>query len=235
MSLMLVEEVTVDELRAALPKHLAQGVSQAVLDTINGILHNPDMSDYFKANVLTYTKVLSEGKYKLTDYINAVHYVTYKSIGYTNEGAYEKVFPERWQRMVDEGKTPKEISSFVAAYNRGQMVQRIFEFTLIPTHILNAHHFQEAINTQVELMRSANSEKVRCDAANSLLTHLKRPETVKMEIDVGVKENSAVGELRNALNALVAEQRNSILSGANTALDIAEEKVISGEFEDVSN
>lgn len=233
MTLVPFEEVTADELRAALPKHLAQGVSQAVLDNINEIIADPEMMDYFKNNILSYTKVLSEGKYKIQDYLNAVHYVSFKLIGYTNNDAYAKVFPHRYERLLDEGKNAKQISSYVAAYNSNQLVNRIWEFTLIPTHILNAHHFQQAINVQVELMTSSNSDKVRCDAANSLLTHLKRPETVKMEIDLGNKQDSIIGELRDAVNALSAAQMNSILSGSSTALDIAQEKIINGDFEEV--
>lgn len=233
MSLVPIEEITADELREALPKHLVQGVSQQVLDSINTIIHDPDMMDTFKDNILNYTTVLKEGKYKIQDYINAVHYVSFKLIGNTNVDAYAKVFPHRYQRLLDEGKTDKQISAYVAAYNANQLVNRIWEFTLIPTHILNAHHFQQAINVQVELMHTATSEKVRSDAANSLLTHLKRPETVKMEIDIGNKDDSVIGELRNAVQALTAAQKNAISSGSSTAHDIASEKIINGVFEEV--
>lgn len=225
--------MTADELRDALPKHLVQGVSQQVLDNINAIMHDPDMMDDFKNNMLNYIKVLSTGKYKIQDYINAVHYVSFKLIGFNNTEAYAKVFPDRYQRLLDMEKTAKQISSYVANYNSNELVNKIWEQTLIPTHVLNAHHFQQAINVQVELMTTASSEKVRCDAANSLLTHLKRPETIKMEIDMGNKEGSVIGELRNTINELVAAQRMSIQAGAQTAHDIAQEKIIQGNWEEV--
>ena len=225
--------MTADELRDALPKHLVQGVSQQVLDNINSIMHDPDMMDDFKNNMLNYIKVLSTGKYKIQDYINAVHYVSFKLIGFNNTEAYAKVFPDRYQRLLDMEKTAKQISSYVANYNSNELVNKIWEQTLIPTHVLNAHHFQQAINVQVELMTTASSEKVRCDAANSLLTHLKRPETIKMEIDMGNKQESVIGDLRNAVNELVAAQRMSIAAGAQTAHDVAQEKIITGDWEEV--
>jgi hypothetical protein len=225
--------MTADELRDALPKHLIQGVSQQVLDNINDIIHDPDMMDHFKDNMLNYVKILSTGKYKITDYINAVHYVSFKLIGFNNTEAYAKVFPDRYQRLLDMDKTPKQISSYVANYNSNELVNKIWEQTLIPTHVLNAHHFQQAINVQVDLMLNSSSDKVKCDAANSLLTHLKRPETVKMEIDIGNNSGGVISELNKTIQELVAAQRTSIMSGSQTAHDIAQEKIINGSYEEM--
>ena len=89
--------------------------------------------------------------------------------------------------------------------------------------------FQKALNVQADLMVNANSEKVRSDAANSLLTHLKRPEVTKIELDVGLKEDKTIDGLRQATMALAASQRDMIKSGMMNAKEVAHSQIIEGE------
>jgi len=62
-------------------------------------------------------------------------------------------------------------------------------------------------------------------AANSILTHLKPPETQKMELEVTTKENSAIDDLRKATQELAAQQRQQIQSGAQNAQEVAHTKI----------
>jgi len=98
--------------------------------------------------------------------------------------------------------------------------------------VLNQDHYQRAINTQVELMLSANSEKVRSDAANSILIHLKPPETQKIELDIGLKKDSTINALRVATQELVARQRLTIESGGMNAQEIAHSGLVIEHQED---
>ena len=109
------------------------------------------------------------------------------------------------------------------------MVTLLYEQTLIPTHILNQDLFQKALNVQAELMVSANSEKVRSDAANSLINALKPPETKKVQLDVGIREDQSIGALREATMALAAQQRLMLQSGTTNAQEVAHAKIIHGE------
>jgi hypothetical protein len=82
-------------------------------------------------------------------------------------------------------------------------------------------------------MVGAKSEKVRTDAANSLLVHLKQPETTKVHLDVRVKEDDSIKELRDVTMELVKQQRQMIEAGSMNAKQVAESKIISGDFERV--
>jgi len=75
-------------------------------------------------------------------------------------------------------------------------------------------------------MTTADSEKVRTDAANSLLNHLKAPETSKIEIDMNVKQQDGIGDLREATLELVKAQRLAIEGGQNTAKEIAHTTIV---------
>jgi hypothetical protein len=92
--------------------------------------------------------------------------------------------------------------------------------------------FQKAVTTQAELMTNPNvSDKVRSDAANSLMTHLKPPEARKLELDVAMAEDDSLRELRRAVTDLAVAQKEAIEVGVEDAQRIAESKLIDGESE----
>lgn len=227
------QHITKEQLTKALPKTLQSSVSDKLIDSLNKLMNDPELSHNFRDNLLGYTSVMREGKFKLTDYINAVRYVSYKLLGASNIEAYTKTFPDRYKRMINDNVPDRQIASFVAAYNRTKLVNLVYEQTLVPTHVLNADLHQKAINVLAELMLTARSEKVRADAANSLVTHLKPPETRKFELDIAYKEDKSISELREATIALAAQQREMIKAGMKNAQEIAHEKVINGEYSDV--
>lgn len=75
---------------------------------------------------------------------------------------------------------------------------------------------------------------MRCDAANSLLTHLKMPETQKVELEIGVREDSSIAALRATTLELARQQRLMVESGAMNAQEVAHGKlVIDAEFVEV--
>ena len=220
------EQLTKDQFVRVLPKHVKSRVTDELVDEINGLITDPKLRENYRENLLSYTSVLADGKYKIGDYINAVKYVSYKLLGSSNIEAYSKTFPDRFQRLVQEGADDKTISSYSTAYNKNKLVNLIFEQTLVPSHILNADLYQKALNVQAQLMISAASEKVRSDAANSLLTHLKMPETTKIELDVGIKVDKSIEDLRTTTLELVKQQRLMLESGAMNAKEVAHSNLI---------
>ncbi len=221
-----MQNITHDQLKQALPKNLRRKITPQLVDKINGIIVDPMIGESFRDNLLGFTEVMTGGKFKLSQYINAIKYVSYKLLGQSNINAWMATHPESWQRLVDEGNTKKDISSYVAAYNKTKLVNLIYEQTLVPTHILNAHLFQEALNAQATLMNHAKSEMVRTNAANSLLMHLKRPEAQKVELDIGFKEDESIQALRASTLALVEQQKKMLTAGHMNALEIAESELI---------
>jgi hypothetical protein len=75
--------------------------------------------------------------------------------------------------------------------------------------------YQQALNVQADLMMNAKSEKVRSEAANSILTQLKPPEKKQLEIDIGIKEDSAIADLRASTLELVEQQKAMIRDGVS--------------------
>ena len=218
--------LTLDQFQLALPDKVKKSINQELIDQINNTLSDPEMFEAYRDNLISYTKVMADGKFKVTQYVDAVRYVSFKLMGCTNIEAYTKTFPDKYQRFVQQGVSAKDIASYVTAYNKSKLVNLIFEQTLIPSHVLNQDLYQRALNVQADLMMNAKSEKVRCDAANSLLTQLKAPEVKKVELDIGVREDSSIAALRQTTMELARQQRLMMESGAMNAQEIAHGKLI---------
>jgi glucan phosphorylase len=218
--------LTVDQFRQALPEKVKKSINQELIDQINITLSDPDMYEAYRDNLLSYTRVMADGRFKVSEYINAVKYVSHKLMGATNIEAYSKTFPDKIHRFAANGVSSKDVASYVTAYNKSKLVNLIFEQTLIPSYVLNQDLYQKALNVQADLMVNAKSEKVRSDAANSLLTHLKMPETQKVELDVKVSEDSSIAALRATTLELARQQRMMLEAGAMNAQEIAHSKLV---------
>lgn len=206
--------LSLDLVQKAVPANLKNAVTQTLVDKINTISSEPLVAEQIRDNFISYTGVLKEGKFKTEDYLNAVAFVSYKLMGYSNQESYFKTFPQRYQDMLAAGKGQKDIASFVSIYARGKLVNLILEQTLVPTWVLNQDLYQEAINTQAKIMKDPDvCSRDRVAAANSILTHLGKPKEAGPLLNIDMREQSGVNELRGLLSQLAGQQVQQIQSG----------------------
>jgi hypothetical protein len=224
----LVEHLTLEQIRLAVPPHLINSVTQEMVDDLNSLATDPLLGSAIRENFLGYTKVMAEGRFKIEDYISAVKYVTYKLMGYSNEEAYSRAFPNRYQILLDRNTSKKDISSHVSAYHKNKLVSLIMENALMPTWVLNQDMFQKALSVQYEIMNDQTmGGKVRVEAANSLLTHLAKPkEANKFQINVGV-EHSGMKEMREMMEKMAQQQQGLIVEGKATTVELADAELVS--------
>ena len=218
--------LTTEQFKQVVPNQFKACVSQELIDQINQTLADPDMYETYRDNLLGYAHVMREGKFKMEDYINAIKYCSHKIMGASNIDAYVKTFPDKYQAMLSAGKNAKDISSFVTSYNKNKLVNLILEQSMIPSWVLNQDMYQKALNHQLYLMLNAKSEKVQSDAANSILVHLKPPEVTKVELDIGLKKDSAMEDLKSTLAELALTQKQFISAGVTQVKDLAQQKLV---------
>lgn len=218
--------LTTEQFKQVVPNQFKACVSQELIDQINKTLADPDMYETYRDNLLGYAHVMKEGKFKMEDYINAIKYCSHKIMGASNIDAYVKTFPDKYQAMLSAGKNAKDISSFVTSYNKNKLVNLILEQSMIPSWVLNQDMYQKALNHQLYLMLNAKSEKVQSDAANSILVHLKPPEVTKVELDIGLKKDSAMDDLKQNLAELALMQKQFISAGVTQVKDLAQQKLV---------
>lgn len=225
----MTQLITREMLTTALPNRIGNNISDETLTEWNALIQDPEMIEAYQENFIGFTNILTEGKYKMTDYINAIMYVTHRLICDTNKEAYRKVFPQKYDDWVKSGIPSTYIDSYISSYNRSKLVTKMLEQAAIPFWILNQPTQQKMLNVLVDLAMNADSEKVRCDAANNALNHIKPPEVSKFQLDVDIKQDRTLDELRNAVSVLVSQQHEAISMKNVTAKDIAESKIIRAE------
>jgi hypothetical protein len=219
----------------AVPPNLKNAVSDDLVDRLNAITSDQILAEEVRNNFISYASVLREGKFKLEDYLNAVTYVSHRLNGDTQHDAYFKTFPSRYQNLMALGKTPKEISNYVAMFNKGKLVQKIQEQTLTPAWVMNQDMFQAALNTNYQIMMDDDvSPKVRVEAANSLLTHLQKPKEVTPAVNIDLRESSGLSELKKALGQLATQQQQLIEQGGSTR-DVAAQRIIDVSAQEVED
>lgn len=214
--------LTLKEVQDSLPAGQKGVITQDMVDQLNALSRDPEEARYIRENFISFSQVLAEGRFKLGDYVRAVMYVSHKVMGKSNLDSYKATFPERYQQMVADGRQPKDIASYVAAYNKGKLVNLVYERAMIPTWVLNQDMFQSALNTQYEIMNDVNvSDKVRVEAANSILTHLKKPETNKAELKIEIGMNDGMAALEKRLAEMAEVQQRTIEGRMMTAQEVA--------------
>lgn len=208
--------LSIEDVARALPENLKGAATQELTDRINTASGDPVLDEAVRENFVTYSSVLRDGRFKTADYLNAVMYVSFKLMGHSNLEAYQRTFPKRYADLVNRNTSSKDISAYVSAYNKGKLVNMILEQSLVPVWVLNQHTYQEAINTQAHLMVHAQSEKVQCEAANSILTHLAKPKDAVPLIQLDVTNNNGIESLKDMLKQLATRQLEAIEMGVDT-------------------
>jgi len=229
--------MTLDELKNAVPKHSRGLISQGIVEIFNALEldEGPDFAEHYKQNFVSMSSILKTGKFSTKDYISAVKYVSHKLLENSDIDAYHMTFPDRYRRLMDKWTAEglpedeirgKKISPYVTAYKKTELVTRVLEQSLVPSRILNAPMFQDALNVQAGLMYTARSEQVRSQAAESVMKYTMSPEVQKIELEIGVKGQDEIMALRTEMHRLASQQQGTIESGTNTSLQIAEQKIM---------
>lgn len=214
------------DIRDMLPMRTSKTMTQLACKKLNSILSKDEEPAVLREHLLTFANVLRNNTLSVEAYVNAVRFASYKMVGMTNLDAYKKTFPEKVARWMAEGRDNKDMSSNISMYARTKAVIAIMEQAYIPNCLLYRDVEHEAIMSQVNLMRNAKSEKVRHDAANSLLVHLKKQDTAKYRLDIDITPSSAINDLRIAIEELNQAQRQSLNSGVSSLKSIAEGIII---------
>lgn len=236
----LVETVTedglsLDVIKELMPRRTSRESLESMQRTINGIISEsePEFRLNFRDNLIGYSNVMKEGKYKITDYLNAVKFASHRLAGHTFKDCYIKTFPERYARLKEDGVD--DFSSYVSAYTKNKMVVSILEQAMIPVSLLNADIYQKAINVQAAIMMDEDvSPMVRTKAADSLLNHLKPAEETKMTLDISATAaaSDALSELRQLTETLAKQQRGMIIEGKASVHDISDAVLVTSSLED---
>ena len=57
--------LTLDQFQLALPDKVKKSINQELIDQINNTLSDPEMFESYRDNLISYTKVMADGKLRL--------------------------------------------------------------------------------------------------------------------------------------------------------------------------
>lgn len=243
MSTELAKKITLEDVQNAVPSK-KKYVTQEAVDIINKSLSEPEFQgESLLRTAATYENVLQKNKASITEYLNAIRFCAYLMTNDENfTEAYKKVFADREfvkARMNEptESIKYKELTSAASRYRRSKLVVDILTLSQVPLNLIFAGHSYKAIGVLAELMETARLDRDRINAAKELLAAVKGPENMKIELDVGVKESSAVQQLNEQLATIAAKQRSLLESGVSNlgelgGLKVKQDDAIEGEVVD---
>lgn len=226
--------LALETVKKLVPKNQRTMITQEFLDKIESSVQDSLIAEQFKENFITYLNVLSKGKYKMEDYISAVKYVSYKLLGYTNIDAYAATFPERFNRLKQEGQ--QKIDAFVSMYNKGKLVMQIYEQTIVPTYVLNAPLHQEALNELAKMIKDPNTKGMtKVKACEAILQYTKQPDVVKGELSIDIGQQDTIAELREVTEQLADTFRKSLEHKVKSLKEVSEANIIDITEKDYTN
>jgi len=240
----MTELVTLDGLKKALPNR-KNTITQEAVDLINSSVSDPEFQgEPLLKTAITYESVLKKNKASIPEYLNAIKFCAYLSTEKTTfVEAYTKVFfhrdfvSKRANKPTDSTEY-MELCSASSRYRKSKLVVDILTVSQVPLDLMFSGYRYKAIGVLADIMENGRYDRDRVSAAKELLVATKGPDNVKIELDVGIKESSAVQQLNDQLAEMAIRQKRNLESGVSTLKDfgsmkvVNDEDVIEGEYTD---
>lgn len=212
-------EVTMEDMKRLFPKK-KESITEELITIINDANNNPFFSgDEFMNNILTYKDVMEKQKASLKDYLAAIRFCAYlESEDYNLTEAYKKshCHTEFVRERLDSPTNSAEYKSLTNAasrYRKRPLIVQILTQSQLGLHLMFQGEQYRAINVLSDIMVNGKSEMARVAAAKELLANTKAPETHKIELDIGIRNESAMESLNAQLAQFAVESMNQLMAG----------------------
>ena len=229
------EDITVESLQSMFPDKKST-ISDKTVELIKECVDNPEFDGYKLLDTMTnYQNVMSKNSASMGQYLDAIKFSSYLESDDSAVNAYvrtfgSRVFVQERRDLESDSVGYRELTSAAARFRKSPMVVDILTQADVPLYLMfQGQRMQMAMVLSNEAMTAAYS-KDRIAAADKFLTHVKPPEGMKIELDVGVGGDTvnALDELRKATEKLAIAQSDSIKAGVAVKY-IAESAIIDVE------
>lgn len=229
-------QLTIEQVKKDMP--LKKGIiTQDAVDIINASLNDPEFQgESLVQTAAIYEAVLRGARASIPEYLNAIRFCAYMSTNNSNyTEAYKKVFSDReFVRLRRDLPTddPRygELTSAASRYRRTKLVTDILTASQVPLDLIFTGHRYKAIGVLAEVMENGKYDRDKINAAKELLAATKGPDNVKIELDVGISESSAVDQLNDQLAAIAGRSLKHLEAGATSLKELGAMKVIDSDI-----
>lgn len=230
-----------EDVQNALPSR-KNTITQELVDIINEVnLEAEFQGESLIKTAVTYEKVMINNKASIREFVDAIRFCAYLLTledNYTE--AYKKTFYYRdfvKERMNADTKSIKyaELTSAASRYRqKNKLVIDLLTYSQAPLDLMFMGWRYKAVGVLADTMMNAKLDRDKINAAKELLAATKGPETQKIELDIGVKESSAVASLNDQLAQLAGRQKMLLESGARDLSDFGamkpQEEIVEAEI-----
>ena len=211
--------VTVEELQKALPSR-KNTITDEIVEIINKSQDDPEFQgESLLQTAITYENVMMNNKAGIKEYIDAIRFCAYLiSLEDNYTEAYKKTFSYRdfVKNRLDvapDSSKYRELTNAASRYRRSKLVVDLLTFSQVPLDILFSGYRYKAIGVLANEMETAAYSRDRIAAAKELLLAVKGPENKKIELDIGIRESSAIANLNQQLTELANNSLVQLESG----------------------
>ena len=218
--------LTVEDVQNALPSR-KNAITQELVDVLNEVKDEAEFQGESLLNTaVVYEKLMINNKSSVREFVDAIRFCAYlvtMDDNYTE--AYKKTFYYRdfvKERMSADTKSIKyaELTSAASRYRRNnKLVADLLVYSQAPLEIMFLGWRYKAVGVLADTMMNAKLDRDKINAAKELLVATKGPETKRIELDIGVKENSAIASLNEQLSVMAGKQVMLLESGARELSD----------------
>lgn len=234
-------QLTIEDVKKNMP--LRKGtITQEAVDIINSSLNDPEFQgESLIQTAGIYEAVLKGARASIPEYLNAIRFCAYMATNDSNyTEAYKKVFADREfvklrRDLPTDHPQYGELTSAASRYRRTKLVTDLLTASQVPLDLIFTGHRYKAIGVLAEVMENGKYDRDRINAAKELLAATKGPENVKIELDVGVTESSAVQQLNDQLAEIAGRSVKHLEAGATSlnelgAMKVTSDDILEGEF-----
>lgn len=230
------QTISKEEIQKRLPSR-KNTITDEIVDIINKSQTEPEFQgESLLQTATTYEKVMQQNRVGIKEYLNALRFCAYLiSMDDNITEAYKKTFADRdfvLDRLdADVGSVGyNELTSAASRFRRSKLVVDILTVSQIPLELMFTGARYKAVMVLADIMETSRYDRDRINAADKLLTHTASKD-IKIDLDIGVKESSAVVSLQNQLAELAARQKLMLEAGATDLDKLGAMKVVD-EVED---
>ena len=238
----MTKELTVEQLQKALPSR-KNTITPELVKVINEVGKEAEFQGESLLTVmLTHQGAMEKHRASVQDYIYALRFCAYLITEEDNlVNAYRRAFADRefvYSKAGCKTDSPEyaALTSAASRYRKSKLVVDILTISQAPLHIMFQGERFKAMQVLAEQMQVAHHSKDKIAAADALLKHTAPNEKMKIELDVGVQQNSATENLMSQLMGIAGAQKKMLEAGAVGlgalgAMKIAAD-VVEGEYEE---
>ena len=236
--------ITVEALKSMFPQRKG-AITYELAELVNEANSSEDFSgDEFIDTLISYKDVMIDGSYGLKEYITAVKFCAYLvAEDDNNVEAYKRARADEdfvKERLSAKAGTPEYnvLSSAASRYRQSKIVRSILTASQMPLYLMFQGERYRAVEVLANEMRTAAYSKDRIAAADKLLTHVKPPDNLQVELAIGPNKEAIdlSAQLSKQLAESVALQRSLLERGVDlkeaTKLGIKLNDVVDVEIEE---